>query len=376
MKLETRTRSVLTGRENLEALHTIKNFPVFFGTVDRPAQEDLHADMEWAIDPETGVVQLTKLIPLEILYSEQHVDGCGPTWKRYYEDFADYILGRNTGAVVEIGGGAGVLAKTVLGRRPETQWTIVEPNPTIAAEGNLRIIKGFFEGSLIAGQKVDAVVFSQVLEHVYDPRTFLAEIAAFLQPGQQLVFAYPNLALWLERKYTNALNFEHTMLLTDRHLDALLPEYGLTVVDKQAYRDHSFFYTAEKTAATPPVPAMPNLYGEYKALFQSFIAYHRETVDELNRIMRESQGEFYLFGAHIFSTFLFAFGLEQSRISGILDNSPTKRGRRLYGTRFIVSGPEILKGRKNAVVILRAGIYNQEIREDILGKINADVRFV
>jgi SAM-dependent methyltransferase len=376
MKLEPRTRSVLTGRENLETLHVFRDFPVFFGTVDHPAAEDLHADMEWAIDPETGVIQLTKLIPLEILYSEQHVDGCGPTWKRYYEELADYILAQGARAVVEIGGGAGVLAQLALDRRPETRWTIVEPNPTIASSGNLTIIKGFFDRSLLAGQEVDAVAFSQVMEHVYDPRKFLADIAGFLRPGQRLIFAYPNLALWLERKYTNALNFEHTMLLTDRHLDALLPEYGLKVVEKHAYEEHSFFYTAEKTAGAFPAPAMPNLYREYKALFQSFLDHHRDTVRELNRIMRETPGEYYLFGAHIFSTFLFAFGLEADRITGILDNSPTKRGRRLYGTRFIVDQPSILRGKPDAVVILRAGHFNREIREDIVRNINPAVRFI
>ncbi len=376
MKLESRDRSVLTGRANLEPLHTFENFPVFFGTVDHPSPEDLHAEMPWAIDPETGVIQLTKLIPLEILYSEQHVDGCGPTWKKYYEDFADYILARGPGSVAEIGGGSGLLARTALERRPAMQWTIIEPNPTIAPEGNLRVIKGFFDRSLLAGEKVDAVAFSQVMEHVYDPRKFLEDIAGYLQPGQRLIFAYPNLALWLERNYTNALNFEHTMLLTDRHLDALLPQYGLRVTDKTTYREHSYFYTAVKTSAIVAAPAMPNLYREYKALFGAFLDHHRRMVEDLNRTMRETPGEIYLFGAHIFSTFLFAFGLEKGRLSGILDNSPTKRGRRLYGTDFIVSGPEVLRGRPGATVILRAGHFNQEIREDIVRNINPDVRFI
>lgn len=376
MQLEPRAESVLTGKANLEQLHCFPNFPVFFGTVDKPATEDLHADMDWAIDPETGVVQLTRLIPLDVLYSEQHVDGCGPTWKTYYEELAAYILSQGPRHVVEIGGGAGVLAKVALSRDPTLHWALMEPNPTISSEGNLEVVKGFFHRSLLEGRRVDAVVFSQVMEHVYNPRQFLRDIAEFLSPGQQLIFAYPNLALWLEKKYTNALNFEHTMLLTDRHLDTLLPEYGLEVVHKAPYREHSFFYTATKRAHALAVPPMPNLYADYKRLFLDFISHHREMVDQINREIRETDDEVYLFGAHIFSTFLFAFGLDATRIQGVLDNSPTKEGRRLYGTDFSVQRPGILRGKRRVSVILRAGHFNQEIREDIVRNINPDVRFI
>jgi hypothetical protein len=370
-----RDRSVLTNQANLETLHVFQDFPVFFGTVDTPESADLRAPMEWAIDPETGVIQLTRLIPLEILYREQHVDGCGPTWKQYYDDFADYIVANEVDSVIEIGGGAGVLAQTTLDRRPGLRWIIVEPNPTIASSGPIEVIKGFFTKELITGRQVNCVVFSQVMEHVYDPRQFVQDIADFLQPGQKLIFAYPNLALWLARKYTNALNFEHTMLLTDVFIDVLLPEYGLQVLDKTAYKDHSFFYTAVKSRQPLPRAAMPNMYREYKGIFQDFLSYHYETVHALNQAMQASTEEFYLFGAHIFSTFLFAFGLEHRRIAGILDNSPTKKGRRLYGTRFVVMNPEVLRARPNAAVILRAGIYNEEIKAGIL-KVNPTVRFL
>ena len=375
MKHILRDRSVLTNKQNLEVLHVFKDFPVFFGTVDTPVAADLRAPMEWAIDPETGIVQLTKLIPLEILYREQHVDGCGPTWKQYYEDFADYMIANNVTSVIEIGGGAGVLAKTALAKRPDMRWIIVEPNPTIASSGAIEVIKGFFDKALITGRKVDCVVFSQVMEHVYDPRQFVQDITDFLRPGQKLVFAYPNLALWLARKYTNALNFEHTMLLTDAFIDVLLSDYGLEVVNKTTYKDHSFFYTATKSVRPLPRAAMPNMYREYKEIFQSFLSYHRDTVDALNTAMQKSADEFYLFGAHIFSTFLFAFGLEHSRIKGILDNSPTKKDRRLYGTEFVVMNPEVLRDRQHVTVILRAGIYNDEIKSGIM-KINPAVRFI
>ena len=370
-----RDESVLTGKRNLEHLYRFPNFPVFFGTVDTPMEDDLRADMEWGIDPDTGIIQLTSLIPLEILYKEQHVDGCGPTWKKYYEDFADYILKTEPGAILEIGGGAGVLAKTVLATRPNSDWTIVEPNPTIEPQPGIQVIEGFFDKGLIASQEVDTVVFSQLLEHVYYPREFIRDIAEFLKEGQKLVFAYPNLALWLSRGYTNALNFEHTMLLTDQFIDVILPTYDLQVVDKTEYNEHSFFYTVEKATGACPTVEMPNMYDEYKQLFLGFVSDHEGTAKNLNAMMRESSEDFYLFGAHIFSTFLFQFGLDMNRIKGILDNSPTKKGRRLYGTRFVVDNPEILKEKTNAVVILRA-VYNDEIRKGITERVNPNVRFV
>ena len=47
--------------------------------------------MIWGIDSKCGAIQLIKLVPLEILYQEQHVDGTGPTWQKYYDDLRDNI---------------------------------------------------------------------------------------------------------------------------------------------------------------------------------------------------------------------------------------------------------------------------------------------
>jgi len=82
-----RNKSVITSKENLEPLYTFKNFPVFFGCVDHDSREDVRADMSFAICPETGVIQIDKLLPLEVLYQAQHMDGTGPTWQAFYKDF-------------------------------------------------------------------------------------------------------------------------------------------------------------------------------------------------------------------------------------------------------------------------------------------------
>lgn len=370
-----RNKSVITGKENLEHLYTMKDFPVFFGCVDTPKEDDLLADMNWAIDPESGVVQLTKLIPLEILYAEQHVDGCGPTWERYYDSFADYIVKQGPSSVLEIGGGAGKLAQAATEKSKDLTWTLIEPNPMIAESDRIKVVRAFFDENFAYNGKVDAVIFSQVLEHAYDPREFIAHIAKFLKPGGKLIFAYPHLELWLSRKYTNAINFEHTMLFTEHHLDTMLPELGFHVLDKEQYEDHSFFYIAERAPSALPIPELGNKYEEYKKVFMDFINYHVDMVKELNEKIITSDAPVYLFGAHIFTSFLLNFGLNTERIVTVLDNSPTKAGKRLYGTDFIVASPKILKDKGKVNVILKAGIYNEEIKKDILGNINSEVVF-
>lgn len=375
MKLIERPWSVVTGKSNLENLHVLKSFPVFFGCVDTDPKEDLFADMHWCIDPETGVIQLSKLIPLEILYQMQHVDGCGPTWEKYYEEFAAFISSHNPGHVLEIGGGQGKLSQIVTSRNNKTIWTIVEPNPVHRGSDRIEVIRSFFDEKFEYEGTIDTVVFSQVLEHAYDPRSFVSTIASFLPTNGKLIFAYPNLELWLQKKYTNALNFEHTMFLTEHHVDYLLRKNGFYISEKRAYGEHSIFYLVEKKGQELETSQLINKYIEYKAMFDEFVDYHTKIVEDLNNRIIANNVSIYLFGAHIFSQYLLCFGLSQNRIKSILDNSKAKQGKRLYGTRFHVESPSVLRGIKKATVILKAGIYNKEIKEDILENINPNVVF-
>jgi 2-polyprenyl-3-methyl-5-hydroxy-6-metoxy-1,4-benzoquinol methylase len=363
------TKSILTGNE-LEIIHCLPDFPIFFGCVDSPIEEDIVADMEWGIDPQCGSIQLTKLVPLEILYREQHVDGTGPTWEKYYDDFADYILKNNPRRVLEIGGGSGKLAHRATKSNPDLEWTIVEPNPHIEQSNQVKVISEFFGPAVIA-HDIDTVVFSQVMEHVYNPNEFVSDIGKFLAAGGQVIFAYPQIKLWLDSKFTNALNFEHCVMMDD-FVEYIFMKQGFSFADRHIYKNHSIFYKAIKSPTS--IPLLSNHYEEYKSIFMNFVSHHERLVIELNSKIRTSNAPVYLFGAHIFATFLFAFGLDR-KLNGILDNSKLKQNRRLYGTDFIVSSPHVLKNIGKANVILKAGIYNEEIKKDIIENINPEINF-
>ena len=73
---------------------------------------------------------------------------------------------------------------------------------------------------------------------------------------------------------------------------------------------------------------------------------------------------------------LIAHGLDLKNIRFVLDNDPDKKDYYLYGSRLLVKNPIILKDYEDPVVILRAGAYNNEIKKDILSKINSKVIFI
>ena len=54
----------------------------------------------------------------------------------------------------------------------------------------------------------------------------------------------------------------------------------------------------------------------------------------------------------------------------VLDNDKQKQNKRLYGTNLNVRSPKFYPNTKNSVVILKVGVYKDEIKKDILENIN------
>ena len=107
-----------------------------------------------------------------------------------------------------------------------------------------------------------------------------------------------------------------------------------------------------------------------------YLRYHKKLVTKINKQMECSNKDIFLFGAHVFTQYLISFGLDVSKIKLILDNNPDKQGKRLYGTELFVASPKILKDKNNSLVILQAGVYNKEIKDDILNNINKNIEFL
>jgi 2-polyprenyl-3-methyl-5-hydroxy-6-metoxy-1,4-benzoquinol methylase len=382
-KIKTINRyKCLVSKSKLQNLFTFKNFPVFMGVTDENIKKDIYADMKWVISKKSGFIQLKKLIPLEILYKTNHSSGLvGNIWRDHHKQFAKLLSTINPKSVLEIGGQHGILFKEFSKLNSKIKWMMIEPAPEKKLKSNnLTIIKNFFEKTDLKKLKYDVIVHSHVFEHIYNPEIFLKKINTNLSNGKYHIFSIPNMQEMLKRKYTNCLDFEHSFFMTEPYVEYFLKKNKLKIIKKKYFKkDHSIFYITKKENETEknPQQKFSNLYLKNKDIFLEFILYYKKIVNKINLQIKETSCKnIYLFGAHGFSQYLIAFGLKTKKIKFILDNDKNKQGKRLYGTRLIVKSPKILKKIDKAIVILKAGIYTKEIKQDISKNINSKIRYL
>ena len=377
MKLIERNLDLVTGSSNMEDLDSMKQFPVFMGCVNHSESDDIVAELTWQINKDSGFIQLKKLIPLDILYQEQHDAGAvGKIWKEHHRKFSNFLSKNKPSSVLEIGGAHGILSKEYK-KYGDIPWTILEPNPAPIDGCDAKFIKGFFDDKFSYDEYIDTVVHSHVFEHIYEPNQFMHHLASFIDEGNKLVFSLPNMQVMLERKYTNCINFEHTTFLTEPYVEYLLAKHGFKLLNKEYFMDdHSIFYAASRDSNVKPVELPSKLYEKNKILYSNYIKYHQVFISDINLKIDNIEAPIYLFGAHVFAQYLIVSGLNVCKIISLLDNDPAKQGKRLYGTSLMVQSPKVLRNIMNPIVILKAGVYNAEIKKDILENINSTVTFI
>ena len=342
----------------LKEIFRFNNFPIRMG---KSNQNDIKSDMIFSIS-DCGLVQLQQLIDPELLYTDFHNPGAmGNIWKTHHQEFSDFISPEKYKSILEIGGSSGSLANYFIGY----DWSIIDPDENIKCDANH--IKGFFE-SYSFDSTYDIIVHSHTLEHVYEPKLFLSKIRKILNDDGLMYISIPNMYHWLSNNYANTLHFEHTYYLDLHVLSNLLSLTGFSIKN-YAISDHSIFVCCKKSE-------FKNIILDFtysKDLFVRYIdSLYNEFLDIKSKIKND---KVFVFGANIFSQILINFGLEEEQIINIIDNDKTKQKYNLYGTNVEIVSPNVIKDYDNPTIIVKAGIYTQEICSQLL-KINPNLNLI
>ena len=377
MEAIVRKESLLDSSSTLEQLHTFRNMPASMACTTQPKSDDILMNQIWDICQNTGLIQLRKIFPLELVYKFPHNDGVGNVWRNHDLELSKFIEEMSPKSTFEIGAGSGRLGKLYLSKNTNNHWTALEPNHVYdeVVMPNYVHLREWFDSKYVIDKKYDAVIHSHVLEHSYDPISFLKTIYNQIENDTLHIFSIPNLFHFVENKFTNGLNFEHTVFLTEELVDNILGSIGFEIIKKQYHDELPCIFYATKKSERKDVTYSHSIYQKNKKVFLDYVDGQLADVKELNEKIDKFKGEIFLFGGHIWSQFLISNGLNISKIKCILDNSPMKQGKRLYGTSLKVKSPKILEGRKNVAVVLKAAQYSKEIKDDIYNNINDEVIF-
>jgi hypothetical protein len=338
--------------------------PVYMGCVESNTQEDQFWHMKWGLNSQ-GLLRVIEPPALELVYPEQHSDPFpSKTWMDHHVAFTDHVIrGIVDGNVLEIGAAHGILAKMVQSQVPNVDWTIIEPNPVIVPGVRAKLVSGWFPDDLPDEPRLwPNIVASHVLEHAVDPYQFLSDCFGRLEQGGHLVISWPDMLEMARRTDLNMMNFEHLTFLPIATVASMLDAIGFRTLNIEMFRGHSVFITAAKSGSAVQQETYLEFNSEkHLEMAQRYKADLAQRVSLFNAEIRARNGDIWLFGAHIFSQFLIAGGLEIERVKGLLDNAPSKQGKRLYGTNLSVYSPDQLKFEKPGLILIAAALYENEI---------------
>jgi len=145
------------------------------------------------------------------------------------------------GHFLEIGPDIGLFASSFAKSGSFHHFWLYEPNRDVhqSLAGNFRglsftINSGIFHASDMPAQSVSTAVMIHVLDHLLQPKEFLHEVRASLEPGSVILIVTHDcasgLARLLGRRWT-PYTLQHPQLFSRRSLAALLQASGFDVVE-------------------------------------------------------------------------------------------------------------------------------------------------
>jgi hypothetical protein len=357
-------------------LDSVPSVPLFMGTTTESEDTDLYMDQDWCICKICGCIQLGFLVNPDTLYTRGHAPGTvGAEWTRHHVEFAKFVNQYTRGKLLEVGAGTDLLARLINHERAVESYVIVDPNVRLQSKmETLKVIPKLFTPAFsdTIGE-IDTVIHSHTMEHLYNPLDDLRRMVHLLPDGGWMIISVPVISNFLERGFTNGLNFEHTYLTTELNIEYLLNSAGLKTYEKYWFNDLNVFIAARKTSQFNH----PILVNESEAAAELWTEYTnslKTDVSILNGKLRETWKPTFIFGAHVFTQTLLSYGLNFN-FEGILDNADSKVGQRLYGTSLTVYHPSKLQEFLSPRVILRAAQYTEEITTQ-LKELNPHVEII
>ena len=339
-----------------------KNIPISFSPTNKSKEEDIFTELNWLECKNCGCIQLHNLIDPNILYNSAHNQTqLTKTWNEHHLLFSSFIDNISNKTVIEIGGSDGYLRKLCLEISKNTNYYISD----FSSNDHFTIPLNIEDESTFncIPNKVDVIIMSHTLEHLYNPRKAIENINKL--NCETIFISVPWMEELLKEKSLSIIHIEHTFFLYKSHIKYILESSGYTIVKQTDFKTHSFFIKAEKNKNNIENIKIPhesslnlkNYFEERKKMLTSY---------------KITKPTILVPGGHFSSIYyLYLTQDEKNNILFCIDNDKMKQNNRIYGTNCIVysfeEAKKYIEMNKNIIDIIIINCpYKEELEKQIL----------
>ena len=298
---------------------------------------------------------------VSLIYNESFAGLFGSTRNVMNVEFSKFILENQTiSSILEIGAGNGDLANLLLENK-EYLYTIIDPSYWGQTE-NRTIIKSFLEDVEIKSLSADTVVMSHVFEHIYDPMSLIHKISA-LSDVNYIYINHPNLELFIKNGTYHVLNPEHIFYVENSFIEQIFLFCGFKRKRVYDYVNFAVFFEFERVNETISVfPENMNTLVDT----QNYFSKVQTNIAHINTIIDKSTVPIYIWPSSAHTNFVISMGLHSDKIINVLDNSPHKIGKYLYGYNlYCKSFKEITEQNEDKIIIVAGGCFTGEVIDNL-----------
>lgn len=305
---------------------------------------------------------------LNIIYKYNHADSTGNIMENLHKKvntfLSKYIT--NITNITEIGSSKGILSSILLNTYNSIEkYYIIEPSFIGKKEDKQIIISDFFENVEYNNyEDSNTIIMSHVFEHFYNPN----EIVNVIKNNtniEYILLVWPDLEYYKDNNIYHVLNTEHTFYIDNNCIKDLFNNNSFEMIEQLKYANHSVIYFFKRNDNISTI----NLYNNNHSIEYYFddLLNKKDDILEFIKFNKTKGKKICIFPASVHTQFLIML-LEINDFDFILDNSPNKIGKYIYGYNLECISFEENCNNDNYAIILNGGCFNDEV----IKKINLD----